>query len=103
VSLASRLLRPLSDSEQVKPSPAAKLSLNDIFIRCPHTLAPLATGLDIRWVVFDSLPAVGVLLRCPSCGQIHKWKPRDTWIGSRDVNFRKLNSERVAQGHNVSC
>jgi hypothetical protein len=59
MSLASRPLRPLSDSERVKPSPAAKLSLNDIFIRCPHTLALLATGLDIRWVVFDSLPAVG--------------------------------------------
>jgi hypothetical protein len=37
MSLASRLLRPLSDSERVKPSPAAKLSLDDIFIRCPHT------------------------------------------------------------------
>jgi hypothetical protein len=49
MSLGSRLLQPLSDSERVKPSPAAKLSLDDIFIRCPHTLAPLATGLDIRW------------------------------------------------------
>jgi hypothetical protein len=21
-------------------------------------------------------------MRCPSCGQMHKWKPGDAWIGA---------------------
>jgi hypothetical protein len=25
---------------------------------------------------------VAVPLRCPACGQIHKWKPDDAWIAS---------------------
>src|SRR5580704_10562662 len=57
-------------------------ALADIFIQCPRTGAPVPTGLKTEWVVLRSLPPVAVPLRCPACGQMHKWKPDDAWIGS---------------------
>jgi hypothetical protein len=53
----------------------------DIFINCPNTGNPVATGLATRSVVFNSLPPVAIPLRCSACGQIHRWKPQDAWIG----------------------
>ena len=55
--------------------------LANIFINCPTTGIPVTTGLNTRWVVFHSLPSVAVPLRCPACGQMHRWKPQDAWIG----------------------
>jgi hypothetical protein len=55
--------------------------LANIFINCPTTGIPVTTGLTTRWVVFHSLPSVAVPLRCPACGQMHRWKPQDAWIG----------------------
>jgi hypothetical protein len=101
MSLGSRRSRPLPDL--VDPPPAVQPFLNDIFIRCPRTRARVATGLTIRWVMFDSLAKVGVPLRCPSCGQIHKWEPRDAWIGSREVNFRRLIPNQFRKRQNLSC
>jgi hypothetical protein len=56
--------------------------LADIFVQCPRTGAPISTGLKTEWVVLRSLPSVAVPLHCPACGQIHKWKPDDAWIGA---------------------
>jgi hypothetical protein len=56
--------------------------LADIFVQCPRTGAPVPTGLKTEWVLLKSLPCVAVPLRCPACGQMHKWKPDDAWIGS---------------------
>jgi hypothetical protein len=56
--------------------------LADILVQCPRTGAPVPTGLKTEWVLLRSLPCVAVPLRCPACGQIHKWKPDDAWIGS---------------------
>jgi hypothetical protein len=61
----------------------AEPSAGEILILCPRTSAPVTTGLRIDWVVFNSLPPVAVPLRCPACGQIHKWKPQDAWINSK--------------------
>jgi hypothetical protein len=65
--------------------------LADILVQCPRTGAPVPTGLKTEWVVLKSLPSVAVPLRCPACGQMHKWKPDDAWIGSagqpRDANL----------------
>ena len=55
--------------------------LANIFINCPTTGIPVTTGLTTRWVVFHTLPSVAVPLRCPACGQMHRWKPQDAWIG----------------------
>jgi hypothetical protein len=57
-------------------------ALADILVQCPRTGAPVPTGLKTEWVLLRSLPCVAVPLRCPACGQIHKWKPDDAWIGS---------------------
>ena len=54
----------------------------DILVQCPRTGAPVPTGLKTEWVFLKSLPCVAVPLRCPACGQMHKWKPNDAWIGS---------------------
>jgi endogenous inhibitor of DNA gyrase (YacG/DUF329 family) len=54
----------------------------DIFVQCPRTGAPVSTGLKTEWVFLKSLPSVAVPLRCPACGQMHKWKPDEAWIGS---------------------
>jgi hypothetical protein len=51
-------------------------------VQCPRTGVPVSTGLKTEWVLLKSLPCVAVPLRCPACGQIHKWKPDDAWIGS---------------------
>ena len=59
-----------------------ELALADILVQCPRTGAPVPTGLKTEWVFLKSLPCVAVPLRCPSCGQVHKWKPDDAWIGS---------------------
>jgi hypothetical protein len=56
--------------------------LADILVQCPRTGAPVWTGLKTEWVLLRSLPSVAVPLRCPACGQMHKWKPDDAWIGS---------------------
>ena len=57
-------------------------ALADIFVQCPRTGAAVSTGLKTEWVVLRSLPSVAVPLRCPACGQMHKWKPDDAWIGA---------------------
>jgi hypothetical protein len=30
--------------------------------------------------VLESLPEVELPLRCPRCGQMHRWTPKDAWL-----------------------
>jgi hypothetical protein len=53
----------------------------DILVKCPHTLRSVPTGLKAEWVVLGSLPPVAIPFMCTACGQIHKWKREDAWIG----------------------
>jgi len=55
--------------------------LADIFVQCPRTGAPISTGLKSEWVLLESLPRVPIPVRCPACGQMHKWMPQDAWMG----------------------
>jgi hypothetical protein len=55
----------------------------EILINCPVKKKPISTGLKAEWVIFKSLPPVAVPLRCPACGNIHKWKPSDAWIETK--------------------
>src|SRR5262245_3215378 len=55
--------------------------LADIFVQCPRTGAPISTGLKSEWVLLKSLPCVPIPVRCPACGQMHKWMPQDAWMG----------------------
>jgi len=54
----------------------------DIVVQCPRTGTPVSTGLKTEWVLLHSLPRVAVPLRCPACGQMHKWHPQDAWIAT---------------------
>jgi hypothetical protein len=67
--------------DDLRLGPGLGVPATDIFINCPNTGVPVGTGLATRSVVFSSLPPVAVPLCCPACGQIHKWKPQDAWIG----------------------
>jgi hypothetical protein len=73
-------------------------ALADIFVQCPRTGAPVPTGLKTEWVLLKSLPCVAVPLRCPACGQMHKWKPDDAWIGSarQSSDASLLNASRAS-------
>jgi hypothetical protein len=53
----------------------------DIFVKCPRTGTPISTGLRTEWVLLKSLPRVPIPVRCPACGQMHKWASEDAWIG----------------------
>jgi hypothetical protein len=53
----------------------------DIFVQCPSTGAAIWTGLKTEWVLLRSLPRVLIPLRCPVCGQLHKWDARHAWVG----------------------
>src|SRR5262245_35494444 len=55
--------------------------LADIFVQCPSTGAAVSTGLKTEWVLLRSLPPVPIPLRCPACGQVHKWVARQAWAG----------------------
>jgi hypothetical protein len=57
--------------------------LADILVQCPRTGTPISTGLKTEWVVLHSLPRLAMPLRCPVCGQTHKWNPADAWVGAR--------------------
>jgi hypothetical protein len=82
-------------SAQEKSAHDGSSALTDILVQCPRTGAPVSTGLKAEWVLLKSLPSVAVPLRCPACGQIHKWKPNDAWIGSArqpgDANLLKAS------------
>src|SRR5262249_20799830 len=62
------------------PSPAGS-QVADIFVQCPRTGTPISTGLRTEWVLLKSLPRVPIPVRCPACGQMHKWESQDAWIG----------------------
>jgi hypothetical protein len=55
--------------------------MGDILVKCPHTLKSVPTGLKAEWVVLGSLPPVAIPFVCTACGQTHKWKREDAWIG----------------------
>jgi hypothetical protein len=55
-------------------------SMSVVMTRCPATGRPVSTGIDTNSVVVDSLPDVGIRMRCPACGGEHMWRKRDTWL-----------------------
>ena len=63
--------------------------LADILVQCPRTGTPISTGLKAEWVLLKSLPRVPIPVRCPACGQMHKWNPADAWTAD-DEKTRRL-------------
>ena len=61
-------------------SKSGEFPVADIVVQCPRTGTPVPTGLKTEWVFLRSLPRVAIPLRCPACGQTHKWQPHQAWI-----------------------
>jgi hypothetical protein len=80
MSLKPEEVQPVRLAEHFHRGRRARPAAGEILILCPHTRSPVTTGLSIDCVVFKSLPPVAVPLRCPACGQTHRWKPGDAWI-----------------------
>src|SRR5262249_48516467 len=63
-------------------------AMSDILIQCPVLRTPVSTGLSTEMIKFSSLPDLPYTLRCPGCGKLHHWRPKDAWVrktpGSRD-------------------
>lgn len=59
-----------------------EITVADIVVQCPRTGTPVPTGLKSEWVFLRSLPRVAIPLRCPACGQTHKWQPQEAWIAA---------------------
>jgi hypothetical protein len=76
--LASGRWRPFRACSSGAPEKNCRMS--DILIYCPVTGQPVPTGLDTETVIFESLPNVEIPVKCPSCGEIHHWRPRDAWV-----------------------
>ncbi len=51
-----------------------------VTIRCPRTGRPISTGIETEPAVFDRLPVVKALLRCPVCGEEHVWTAKEAWL-----------------------
>jgi|SRR5262245_19732463 len=59
-----------------------EMAVADIVVQCPRTGTPVPTGLKSEWVFLRSLPRVAIPLRCPACGQTHRWQPQEAWIAA---------------------
>jgi hypothetical protein len=51
-----------------------------IMTRCPSTGHEIATGIACDWVTFNNLSAEPGRLRCPSCGDEHRWTVEEAWL-----------------------
>ena len=57
------------------------IQMPDILIHCPMTGQAVPTRLGTEVVIFETLPDIPPPLKCPRCGQMHFWKPKEAWVG----------------------
>src|SRR5882724_12052286 len=76
----NRESRPREDGGRECFNDQKEMAVADIVVQCPRTGTPVPTGLKSEWVFLRSLPRVAIPLRCPACGQTHKWQPHEAWI-----------------------
>ena len=53
-----------------------------IITRCPRTWREIATGIDTDPYSFKSLPDIPANVKCPACGNQHKWRKSEAWLAS---------------------
>jgi endogenous inhibitor of DNA gyrase (YacG/DUF329 family) len=78
----NRESRPREDGDRECFDDQKEITVADIVVQCPRTGTPVPTGLKSEWVFLRSLPRVAIPLRCPACGQTHKWQPHEAWIAA---------------------
>ena len=49
-----------------------------LLIKCPKTGVVLSTGIQIHSATLSRLPQVPSQTRCPHCGSVHFWMPKET-------------------------
>jgi hypothetical protein len=60
----------------------------EILTRCPETGRAISTGLTTESVIFESLPKVPVPVKCPDCGEVHKWTTATAWVSGEETDRR---------------
>ena len=78
----NRESRPREDGDRKCLNDQKEMAVADIVVQCPRTGTPVPTGLKSEWVFLRSLPRVAIPLRCPACGQTHRWQPQEAWIAA---------------------
>src|SRR5262245_52368345 len=78
----NRESRPREDGDRECVNDQKEMAVADIVVQCPRTGTPVPTGLKSEWVFLRSLPRVAIPLRCPACGQTHRWQPQEAWIAA---------------------
>jgi hypothetical protein len=48
-----------------------------VMLKCPNTAREFSTGILIEKEDFRKLPKVPTRTRCPHCGLMHVWWPRE--------------------------
>ena len=51
-----------------------------VMIRCPRTGRAVSTEIETEPSVFSRLPEVAGRMRCPDCGQEHRWSASQAWL-----------------------
>lgn len=49
-------------------------------ITCPKLDLPIYTGMNFDWEDFDATPIGEKSLRCPRCGETHRWARVDAFL-----------------------
>jgi len=68
---------------RIRESPNPGANVAAVFIRCPTSGWPVATGIETEPGDFIRLPAVRSRLTCPSCGKEHGWTVKMAWLADQ--------------------
>ena len=83
----SRVLR----LKKTQPRPVPQ-----IVLRCPVTNLDYTVGVRMDANSFASLPDMDMAVKCPQCGEEHKWRPREARL--EDVTTIPKRRGRTADG-----
>ena len=54
-----------------------------LMLRCPMTDRNFSTGVNADKSSFRLMMDAVRAARCPQCGHVHAWRPRDAWLMER--------------------
>ena len=58
-----------------------EVAVGTLLIKCPKTGRELSTGIQVEADEASNLPQVACETRCPHCGSVHFWLPREAkWV-----------------------
>lgn len=51
-----------------------------VMIECPHTGQHVYAGLNFDWSTFECQKLPEMRLKCPACGEEHRWTKADAFL-----------------------